>query len=87
MGFLLQDFLGATPNAHRLVADSLQVAIYLDHSKNETEIDSHWLFLSEQFICLLIDFALRGIDCTLCTLNKLAKAFVSKQVSFKRRTH
>jgi hypothetical protein len=80
----LQHLLGAAHNAHRLVADPLQVAVDLDDRQDEAQIDGHGLLLGQQLIGHLIQLALRGVDGPLILLDVLAQALVALQVGVHR---
>ena len=69
----------------RLVADALKVAIDLDDSEDEAEIDGHGLLFGEQFVGHLVELALRGVDGGLILLDVLAQALVALQISVHGR--
>ena len=79
-----QKLLGPAGNAHRLVADTLQVAVDLDHRQDKAQIDGHGLLLGQQFVGHLVQLALRGVDGGLVLLDVLAETFVALQKSFHR---
>ena len=83
----LQNVARAPRNAHRLVADALQVAIDLDHRQDEAQIDGHGLFLGEQFIRHLVQLALGGVDGRLVLLDVLAQALVAQEIGVHRGLH
>jgi hypothetical protein len=82
--FVLEHLLGAARDSHGLIANALEVAVDLDDSKDEAQIDGHGLLLGEQFIGHLVKIALRGVDGSLILLDVLAEAPVALQVSVYR---
>ncbi len=80
----LHNVVGAARDAHRLVADALQVAIDLDHRQDEAQIDGHGLFLGQQLVGHLVQFTLRGVDGRLVLLHVLAQALVALQIGVHR---
>jgi len=58
---LLQQIQRPDGNAHRHVADPLQIAVDLDHRQDEPQIDRHRLLPRQQLVGHLIHFALRRV--------------------------
>ncbi len=81
----LDHVLGANGDAHRLIANALQVAIDLDDRQDEAQIDRHWLLLGEQLISHLIQIALRGVDGRLVLPHILAELQIAPQIRFDGR--
>ena len=80
----LHNVARAARDAHRLIADTLQVAIDLDDRQDEAQIDGHGLLFGEQFVGHLVQFALRGVDRRLILLHVLAEILVTREVGVDR---
>src|SRR5260370_19877541 len=67
-----------------MIAYALQVAIDLDHRKDEAKVDRHRLLFGQQVVRHLIDVALGGVDGRFDLLHVVAEAHISRQVGFER---
>ena len=83
----MSNVLGPPRDAHRLIADPLQVAVDLDHRQNEPQVDRHRLLLGEQLIGHLVQLALRRVDGGLILLDVLAQTLVALQIGVHRGLH
>jgi hypothetical protein len=67
-------------NAHGLIADTLEVAVDLNDSEDEAEIDGHGLFLGEQIEGHVVDFAMGGVDGSFVLAHILAELLIPLEV-------
>ena len=74
----------ALRDIHRLVADTLEIGIDLDHGQNEAQIDGHWLLHREQVQRHLVDLALQPVDRQFAMHHQVADRSVARAIGFNR---